>query len=204
MASDKPQQGFTEPIDFSSASMFPSVSSFDQGNALTSFDPSLSIDPLLVDSTASPSAFSAYAPTTSSNADVDMSQEHEEEDEEELFAEPEPEAQPKGKGKGRANRSTRSAKAAKPSVADLVLPGTSIASHAKPTIAHADGEASGSSHKLPHIVFPVPDYVDRPSAEDYKKMSSKEKRQMRNKISARNFRHRRKGQSECLVCMLPC
>lgn len=34
----------------------------------------------------------------------------------------------------------------------------------------------------------------RPSPEEYKKMSSKEKRQLRNKISARNFRVRRKGQ----------
>lgn len=33
----------------------------------------------------------------------------------------------------------------------------------------------------------------RPSPEEYKKMSSKEKRQLRNKISARNFRIRRKG-----------
>ena len=35
----------------------------------------------------------------------------------------------------------------------------------------------------------------RPSPEEYKKMSSKEKRQLRNKISARNFRVRRKGES---------
>ena len=33
----------------------------------------------------------------------------------------------------------------------------------------------------------------RPSPEEYAKMSSKEKRQLRNKISARNFRVRRKG-----------
>ena len=33
----------------------------------------------------------------------------------------------------------------------------------------------------------------RPTPEEYKKMSSKEKRQLRNKISARNFRIRRKG-----------
>lgn len=36
----------------------------------------------------------------------------------------------------------------------------------------------------------------RPSPEEYKKMSSKEKRQLRNKISARNFRVRRKGENE--------
>lgn len=33
----------------------------------------------------------------------------------------------------------------------------------------------------------------RPTPEEYKKLSSKEKRQLRNKISARNFRVRRKG-----------
>ena len=36
----------------------------------------------------------------------------------------------------------------------------------------------------------------RPSPEEYKKMSSKEKRQLRNKISARNFRVRRKGEDK--------
>ena len=35
----------------------------------------------------------------------------------------------------------------------------------------------------------------RPTPEEYKKMSSKEKRQLRNKISARNFRVRRKGEA---------
>jgi bZIP-type transcription factor MBZ1 len=33
----------------------------------------------------------------------------------------------------------------------------------------------------------------RPTPEEYKKLSSREKRQLRNKISARNFRNRRKG-----------
>ncbi|GAA5929446.1 bZIP transcription factor [Sporobolomyces koalae] len=39
---------------------------------------------------------------------------------------------------------------------------------------------------------PVPLWADKPDEDEYKKLSSKEKRQMRNKISARNFRHRRK------------
>ncbi|GAA5828638.1 hypothetical protein JCM3766R1_003768 [Sporobolomyces carnicolor] len=39
---------------------------------------------------------------------------------------------------------------------------------------------------------PVPQWKDKPDEEEYKKLSSKEKRQLRNKISARNFRHRRK------------
>jgi hypothetical protein len=44
----------------------------------------------------------------------------------------------------------------------------------------------------------------RPTAEEYKKMSSKEKRQLRNKISARNFRVRRKGKHPTLVENDPC
>lgn len=34
---------------------------------------------------------------------------------------------------------------------------------------------------------PVPQWADKPDEEEYKKLSSKEKRQLRNKISARNF-----------------
>lgn len=47
-----------------------------------------------------------------------------------------------------------------------------------------------SSHPL--TLLNAPDWEDKPSAEEYKMLSSKEKRQLRNKISARNFRHRRK------------
>ncbi|EFP89041.1 uncharacterized protein PGTG_14882 [Puccinia graminis f. sp. tritici CRL 75-36-700-3] len=43
-----------------------------------------------------------------------------------------------------------------------------------------------------HPLVNVPEWEDKPSAEEYKMLSSKEKRQLRNKISARNFRHRRK------------
>lgn len=39
---------------------------------------------------------------------------------------------------------------------------------------------------------PVPDWTDKPDPDAYKALGSKEKRQLRNKISARNFRHRRK------------
>ncbi|PLW29149.1 hypothetical protein PCANC_22407 [Puccinia coronata f. sp. avenae] len=53
-----------------------------------------------------------------------------------------------------------------------------------------------SSHKRTlshsHALVNVPEWEDKPSAEEYKMLSSKEKRQLRNKISARNFRHRRK------------
>lgn len=98
------------------------------------------------------------------------------------------------------------------SVADLALPMPDAGPQRKPVFGHpsqankqqpparpfneadeAAEEADAGHHHLPHIVFPVPDYIDRPSAEEYSKLSSKEKRQLRNKISARNFRHRRKG-----------
>ncbi|KAI0289183.1 hypothetical protein BC826DRAFT_1032924 [Russula brevipes] len=59
---------------------------------------------------------------------------------------------------------------------------------------------SGGIQKKPTVSAVVRDKDDprddgddwRPSPEEYKKMSSKEKRQLRNKISARNFRVRRK------------
>lgn len=54
--------------------------------------------------------------------------------------------------------------------------------------AHA-GETGVAGHPL----APVPDWLDRPDDDSYAKLSSREKRQLRNKISARNFRHRRKG-----------
>jgi hypothetical protein len=61
---------------------------------------------------------------------------------------------------------------------------------------------SGGIQKKPTVSAVVRDKDDprddgddwRPSPEEYKKMSSKEKRQLRNKISARNFRVRRKGE----------
>ncbi|GAA97322.1 uncharacterized protein L969DRAFT_48485 [Mixia osmundae IAM 14324] len=78
------------------------------------------------------------------------------------------------------------------SVAALTIPASKptppIVLPAKRTAA----STSGSTGHLPHIVIPAPDYVDKPSAEEYQQLNSKEKRQMRNKISARNFRHRRK------------
>lgn len=60
----------------------------------------------------------------------------------------------------------------------------------------ASAAHGGQSH--PHALVPVPEYEDRPSKEEYEKLSSKEKRQLRNKISARNFRHRRKAHIDTL------
>jgi len=58
-------------------------------------------------------------------------------------------------------------------------------------LASSDLHKTTANSKLP----PVPQWADKPDPDEYQKLSSKEKRQMRNKISARNFRHRRKGAS---------
>ncbi|GAA5899145.1 hypothetical protein JCM8208_003015 [Rhodotorula glutinis] len=55
-------------------------------------------------------------------------------------------------------------------------------------LASSDLHKTTANSKLP----PVPQWADKPDPDEYQKLSSKEKRQMRNKISARNFRHRRK------------
>jgi hypothetical protein len=59
---------------------------------------------------------------------------------------------------------------------------------------------SGGIQKKVHVssvvkTDPQDNFADdwRPTPEEYQKLSSREKRQLRNKISARNFRNRRKG-----------
>ena len=62
------------------------------------------------------------------------------------------------------------------------------------TTSAAGGEG-GTSSTVPAGIPASMRFVSdslRPSPEEYKKLSSKEKRQLRNKISARNFRNRRK------------
>ena len=63
---------------------------------------------------------------------------------------------------------------------------TSVAGLASATL-HATSSRS--------TLAPVPEWSDKPDPATYKALGSKEKRQLRNKISARNFRHRRKGSS---------
>ncbi|BGP48826.1 hypothetical protein JCM10450v2_004702 [Rhodotorula kratochvilovae] len=55
-------------------------------------------------------------------------------------------------------------------------------------LASSDLHKTTANSKLP----PVPQWADKPDPDEYAKLSSKEKRQLRNKMSARNFRHRRK------------
>lgn len=63
-------------------------------------------------------------------------------------------------------------------------PKTSVSQFATAELHHTNAGA--------HLA-PVPDWMDKPDPETYSKMTPAEKRQMRNKISARNFRHRKKG-----------
>lgn len=73
--------------------------------------------------------------------------------------------------------------------------GTVLSGGVKKTSATTDKENTAKDTKskkdpAPLKILEPEDW--RPSPEEYKKMSSKEKRQLRNKISARNFRVRRK------------
>lgn len=68
--------------------------------------------------------------------------------------------------------------------------------------SHSRKESSVVQQSHPHALVPVPEWEDRPSKAEYDKLSSKEKRQMRNKISARNFRHRRKAHIDTLEALV--
>jgi bZIP-type transcription factor MBZ1 len=70
-------------------------------------------------------------------------------------------------------------------VKDKENTGTSVPKSSKVSVKPGSGDADDDDDDLPG------DW--RPSPEVFQKMTSKEKRQLRNKISARNFRVRRKG-----------
>lgn len=76
--------------------------------------------------------------------------------------------------------------------------GSNKKSNAASVAAAQDVQSTNQGIVHPHALVPVPDWSDRPSKADYDKLSSKEKRQLRNKISARNFRHRRKAHIDTL------
>ncbi|TKA52141.1 hypothetical protein B0A53_04985 [Rhodotorula sp. CCFEE 5036] len=100
----------------------------------------------------------------------------------------------------RTRRPTKKLRSASPSVSasgtvtgDEDLP-SSLAAARKLARTSVVPLASTTLHKTAansHLP-PVPMWADKPDPKEYAKLSSKEKRQLRNKISARNFRHRRK------------
>lgn len=67
---------------------------------------------------------------------------------------------------------------------------------------NADHRTMPTTGRLDFRVTATPDY--NVSASDLKKMTSKERRQLRNKISARNFRQRRKGKKYTNVLLDQC
>ncbi|SGY14326.1 BQ5605_C010g06142 [Microbotryum silenes-dioicae] len=89
-----------------------------------------------------------------------------------------------------APRSTRATKKARTISSNSKARSGSKAPRSVAVFATKELHHTNTRSNLP----PVPEWTDKPDPDTYKKLSSKEKRQLRNKISARNFRHRRKEQ----------
>lgn len=79
------------------------------------------------------------------------------------------------------------------SVASSAIAGTKRKTKVPKTSVAGFATATLHQTSLRSTLPPVPEWTDKPDPETYKNLNSKEKRQLRNKISARNFRHRRKG-----------
>ncbi|TFY68661.1 hypothetical protein EVG20_g3474 [Dentipellis fragilis] len=140
----------------------PSGSSPESGNGSADQSPPFSIDPQLVGTPATSKALSDI--DEHEEAEMKHEDDHEDDEDDESFLSIAP-VKVGGKGKGRRG-----------------------------TV-----QSGGITKKAAPVVSAVVRVRDddkdddwRPSPEEYKKMSSKEKRQLRNKISARNFRVRRK------------
>ncbi|BGP25232.1 bZIP transcription factor [Rhodotorula toruloides] len=118
-----------------------------------------------------------------------------EEDEDDLYSSDGSVADTSGTSRNgrRTSRKPSAAKKARSSLASSEEPPSSAASRKQ--VARSVAQlASATLHKTSansHLP-PVPQWADKPDPEEYSKLSSKEKRQLRNKLSARNFRHRRK------------
>ncbi|KAH7908908.1 hypothetical protein BJ138DRAFT_302640 [Hygrophoropsis aurantiaca] len=156
----------TIPFDFLSA--FGASSSPESSSTVPSpqSQPMFAIDPQLVGTPATSKAMSDFD---------EEEEEHdlvEHEDDDDLDREPEISAASKVGGRGRA----------------ASRKGTVQSGGIKKQ--STDKENSKRAESQPLKILEPEDW--RPSPEEYKKMSSKEKRQLRNKISARNFRVRRK------------
>lgn len=156
--------------------------------AATTFEPSLGA----FSDSASPA--DSHSPSQSASAHVDdndMQSDSEEEDseEEEEFKAPKRGSTSKGRATSASVKNKRASHKSKP------YPRVSDVVRDAPHKLGADGKRQPASTELKGSVR-TSDAADddwRPTMEEYQKMSSKEKRQLRNKISARNFRVRRKG-----------
>lgn len=130
------------------------------------------------------------APSSAADGDVDSDEEHEmdnDEDEEEPILVP---IKVGGKGKGRRGTLQSGGVVKKSATGPSTVFGSLSNGESKLNSGGGKGGKATKSEKGDDDGF-ADDW--RPSPEEYQKMSSKEKRQLRNKISARNFRVRRKG-----------
>jgi hypothetical protein len=125
----------------------------------------------------------------------DDSDDSEEEEEEEAM--PALKRSTRGGGAAAANSKKRTSVSKSASTSKK---NTSQQSRKESSVLSSTGTHGQQQH--PHALVPVPEYEDRPSKAEYDKLSSKEKRQMRNKISARNFRHRRKAHIDTLEALV--
>jgi len=139
----------------------------DSGSTSSSsaLSPPFAIDPHLMATPATSKAPSDFGDDNTMKEEQDHEEDEEDEDEEGPVTPPPPPVRHPNKGKDRKG------------------------------VVH-----SGGIQKKVHVssvvkIDPQDSAADdwRPSPEEYQKLSSREKRQLRNKISARNFRNRRKG-----------
>lgn len=143
---------------------FPPI--FEESSSESSSDSPGTIDPQLVET-----------PATSSRSEFGDADEEEEHEEEEAAMTDSEFASLKVGGKGKSRKGTVQSGGV---VKKVIVTGGN------------DKKEKSPAGMLTTTTMDPDDW--RPTPEEYKKMSSKEKRQLRNKISARNFRVRRKGQ----------
>ncbi|KAF7797378.1 hypothetical protein EIP86_008573 [Pleurotus ostreatoroseus] len=152
------------PFDFMSAFPTTEESSPDSGSSPSSGDSPVTIDPQVVNTPSVSAAMSEFDEEEGLPDDEDL--DGEDKDDEMVTIEP---VKVGGKGKNRKG---------------TVQSGGIVKKGAK------EKKEAKSPAMLSTTSMEPDDW--RPTPEEYKKMSSKEKRQLRNKISARNFRVRRK------------
>jgi hypothetical protein len=131
----------------------------------------------------------SHSPSQSASHGDDGKSDSETDDSEEEFTTTKRGAATRSKGANATIRGKRAANKPRP------YPRVSDVVRDAPHRLAADGKRQPATTELKGSVRTMDAADDdwRPTMEEYQKMSSKEKRQLRNKISARNFRVRRKG-----------
>ncbi|KAG8695714.1 hypothetical protein FRC09_008982 [Ceratobasidium sp. 395] len=197
--------GFSDPGPSSAADgLFGTPPAVPQAAPAPALIPSSAIDPQLFTApTPAPAPAPTPAPLSAPRAmtvdsDDDNSDEddlaHEEDDE----VAPLPITSPTRSGTGRRPRKNAAAaggiskRPSRASTPSSVVPSYVHFDDPKPVIPPALGKGGVASYLNGERIGSQEPDEWRPTPEEYKKLSSKEKRQLRNKISARNFRVRRK------------